>query len=227
MSFFISFDIDGTLLKFGGASKNHPLAFAQAFKEILCPIGLPEKFLGRSVDGKTDFWITKELVKKITNKEDLPLTHKLQKRITEIYMEYTQPPNLVLGTQKLLEKLSSMDNVTLGISSGNFIDIGWRKLEITNLLQFFPKRICGMGDFDTRIEALNDSRKNVFKSGLKCDHWIHIGDTLNDVHSARKAGYFPIAINSGRRRITPDNQPMLIIDDYEQGFDQIMKILEE
>ena len=65
MNYFISFDIDGTLLKFGGASRNHPLAFSKAFEELLTPIGLPEAFLGKPVDGKTDFWLVKELIRKV------------------------------------------------------------------------------------------------------------------------------------------------------------------
>ena len=119
-----------------------------------------------------------------------------------------------------------MDNVTLGISSGNFEKIGWKKLEITNLLKYFPNKICGMGDFDTRVEALLDSKEHAIQAtGGPFDCYIHVGDTYNDVESARKAGYFPIAVNSGRAKIEQDGAPLLIINDYEQGFNDIISLV--
>jgi hypothetical protein len=49
----VTFDIDGTLIKFGGESQKHPMAMTAALNDFcgLDVANLPERYLGQPLDG--------------------------------------------------------------------------------------------------------------------------------------------------------------------------------
>lgn len=221
----VTFDIDGTLIAFGGSSRNHPESFSKAFSSHYGKIGYPEAFLGYKIDGKTDFQVTKEMLQKLEVDSSYESIKSMQEEIERNYFSYTNdPPNVLPGVEKLLNSLCNCENVVIGIASGNFPEIGWKKLEITNLLKYFPDKICGMGDFPTRIDALNDARERAeIMLKQKFDICFHVGDTLTDASSAHSAGFYPIVVNTGRHKYTEFDFDALVIDNFLIGFEKIME----
>lgn len=229
MSTLVTFDVDGTLSVFGGYSAYHPISFQQAFSERYRPIPLPEKFLEKPFDGKTDYWIAREMTKKLNPDYTEEELHETIDLIIVRYNEISkESPTLVPYAHELLSKLSEMENVTIAIGSGNIPEVGWRKLELLGLLKYFPTRLCGMGRFDTRLECLLDAKKNAEeKLNKKFTRCIHIGDTLNDITSAEAAGFIPILTHTGRQipQEELDKHNATVVKNFQEGFDTILKIV--
>ncbi|EAY17381.1 hypothetical protein TVAG_319760 [Trichomonas vaginalis G3] len=202
-----------------------------AFEQLYQKIDFPERFIGKSTDGKTDSWISKEILHKIKQnytKTDLEEINNLI--ITKYLNKSNEIPNLVPGVHDLFKQILKMKDVSIGIASGNFPTIGWKKLEITNLLQYFPNLISGMGYFDTRIECLLDAKKNAQKQSSKqFKRFVHIGDTINDVESAKAVNFTPILVKTGRA--IPESiistLHCTVVENFEEGIDKILQTIAE
>ena len=225
MKTLITFDIDGTLLKFGGNSAKHPIAFQMAFSEMFTPIDLPEKYLGKRLEGATDLLLATEMIKKFGVTPTPSLLKSFQTRVEEIYDQiFTEPSDLTPGIQDLLEQLSQSDNYILALATGNYKRIALKKLKLANLDKYFQPLIGGFGDnayskSEIVLEAAQDAEANYSNIG----HRIHIGDTPDDVNAAINAGFFPLAVRTGRpNTIFP--ACCLVMTNLLNSYDKILQM---
>ena len=224
---FVSFDIDGTLVLCQQSTTDHLNAFKQAISELFGPADQPEIFLGHSIDGWMDKAILKAMIEKLgveANEENL---RKAMDRTQEIYCSIaTEKAEVPRGIIHLLQELNKRPNISIGIASGNLPGIAWHKLELAGLLQYFPYRIGGLGEYFSRKDAVLAARQIAEKKkGITFDIAIHVGDTPNDGNAALGAGAIGFMVRTGRVNYPSYPEGCLVFNDVEDGFDEFMKLL--
>jgi phosphoglycolate phosphatase len=188
------FDIDGTLIRSGGAGK-HAMesALADAF-------GLSHINDGVPYAGRTDNAIAKELLS--LNGIDPSDTNLV--RLKEAYLErlpvsLSRFHGIVLpGVVELLDQLAS-GNTALGLLTGNIRGGAEQKLQHFGLWQHFA--FGGFGDDvpdrdDVARAALRDTERHLQRRVDPSDVWV-IGDTPLDVQCARSIGARSVAVCTG------------------------------
>ena len=189
----ILFDIDGTLLRCGGAG----LAAIGHVMERMFGV----KVLGRvAVHGRTDEGILNDLFEQaslVFDDHRDEFSPKYWSKLTETLDE--SPSYLLPGVPALLERLSSRDDVALGVLTGNAERAAKVKLRHFNLEHFF--KFGGFGDFhsdrnDVAKIALASSRRFLGDHFDASRLWV-IGDTVNDIVCARAIDAKVIAVETG------------------------------
>ncbi|MFA4917622.1 MAG: HAD family hydrolase [Thermodesulfovibrionales bacterium] len=189
----VLFDIDGTLIHSGGAGvRSLDLAFRKVFSVL-------NAFQGISMAGKTDTQIIKEgLIKHGLSMDDFDAiieAYLLQLR-QEIRNDgkHTKP-----GIYEILEQLNPIEDIGLGLLTGNLEQGARIKLEPFDLNKYFPSGAFGSDDEDrnkllpfavNRFEEMFDKRIDIEKS-------IVIGDTPRDVECAHIYGAVCIGVATG------------------------------
>lgn len=227
----VTWDIDGTLIV--GADEAvfiHQNAFKQAIEEMFgVPADIPEKFLQISINGFMDQQILKLMIKKCGHEPTQELMNKCIKIMEETFEQKCNvKPILPPGVLDILKTLSGMENVTMGIASGNWPRIAWRKLQLAGIDNYFRKdNIAELGYFDDRKDALIKAREDGEKlnNGQKFDVCIHIGDTNRDVKAAHDANFIAVAVRTGRNEYEYP-KPVIVLTNLEEGHDEFMKLLE-
>ena len=190
----ILFDIDGTLIDSGGAGvRSLDLAFRKVFSVL-------NAFQGISMAGKTDTQIIKEgLIK-----HGLSMDGNFD-AIIEAYLLYLREEirndgkHTKPGIYEILEQLNPMEDIGLGLLTGNLEQGARIKLEPFDLNKYFPSGAFGSDDEDRnkllpfavkRFEEMFDKRIDIEKS-------IVIGDTPRDVECAHIYGAVCIGVATG------------------------------
>lgn len=198
MRLFISFDFDRTLADYSRAHGNSILD------------GIHETFDNKfwvnwfdiHASGYTDLQIITQLVHnhgvsmhQIFGRMNLCVSNVVQ-HFPKYSYEY--PVELLDGAEKTLSNLFAMDDVVLGLSTGNIKAICLDKTKSTGIDQYFSFGSYGDEVF-TRHQLLRLTRKRLKKYyGFSAhDIGIHIGDSALDVVSAKTAGFIPIGLASG------------------------------
>lgn len=190
----ILFDIDGTLIDSGGAgTRSLNLAFEKVFS-------IENAFNGISMAGKTDTQIMKEALVKHGISTDGNLSPIIDAYLRHLREEinnnrkYAKP-----GVYEILEKLSLIRNVGVGLLTGN-IEPGARiKLEPFSLNKYFPAGAFGSDDEDrNRLLPIAIKRfEELYKRKTRADECMVIGDTPRDVHCAKIYGAMCIGVATG------------------------------
>lgn len=198
MRLFISFDFDRTLADYSRAHGNSILD------------GIHETFDNKfwvnwfdiHASGYTDLQIITQLVHnhgvsmhQIFNQMGLCVSNIVQ-HFPKYSYEY--PVELLDGAEKTLNSLFYMDNVVLGLSTGNIKSILLNKTKSTGIDQYFSFGSYGDEVF-TRHQLLRLTKKRLMKyyGFSDSDVGIHIGDSALDIVSAKKVGFIPIGLASG------------------------------
>lgn len=207
----VLFDIDGTLVRCGGAGME---AMGQTIREVYGIQEIPKV----DAHGRTDHGIISELVEKTSLDlggdfssfgsaycERLPSFLKLRKGAVL--------PNVV----PVLEQLNAAPNVVLGVLTGNLKEAANLKLDHFGLREYFL--FGGFGDsFSDRNEvakeaanAASDYLKTRFDPGKI---WV-IGDTPNDIRCARAINAKVLAVGTGGgiRETLESSDPDLFVED--------------
>lgn len=225
---YVSFDIDGTLVLGHNALKEHHGAFQRAVSEMFGECGMPIPFLGHPVDGWMDMKIIEAMIKKL-GVEYTP--EQLQKclSLSEDYYcaAATQKSEVLPGIEHLLQVLSEMPNVEIGIASGNLPRIAWHKLELSGIAKYFKNKLGGFGVVENRNEAVKASRKNAeeFHHTTFKTH-IHVGDTPSDITAGQYAGAIPVAVRTGLTNWESFPQPCHEFKNLDVDFNEFMKLID-
>ena len=190
------FDIDGTLMT-GGPAKN---AFCGAMIDTFGTVGNVEEV---SFGGKTDPQIARELLVGIDYSVDLieerfpSLWHSYTERLAD---ELTQCPMQVLpGVHELLNILKRMDDIGVGLLTGNIARGAQLKLDSAGLTEHFVLGSYG-SDHEEREQlsriALPRAR-DMWNPALCPENTVVIGDTPRDVDCGLAIGARTLAVATG------------------------------
>ncbi|MBX9623867.1 MAG: haloacid dehalogenase-like hydrolase [Gemmataceae bacterium] len=189
------FDIDGTLVRTGGAGK---AAMEAGLRAAFGVAGVRD---GVPYSGRTDEAIARDLLAA----HDLDPSPAHVGRLQDAYLERLpsalndRPGEVCPGVAGLLPVLSARPDVVLGLLTGN-VRAGARvKLRHFGLWDYFS---CGgFGDGrhdrdDVARAAVADVRRHLGRDVDPSDIWV-IGDTPLDVKCARAVGAKAVAVATG------------------------------
>ena len=105
---------------------------------------------------------------------------------------------LLPGVETLLEHLASLENVELGLLTGNLKEAAQIKLQNVGIDHYFS--FGGYGDShadrnDVAVAAVENARDTI--ASFSSDHVWVIGDTANDIRCARHVGAKVLAVETG------------------------------
>ena len=188
------FDIDGTLVRTGGAGK---AAMEAALREAF---GVPEIRDVVPFSGRTDLAIGKDLLAV----HDRPSSPEHVTQLTQHYLDRLPAAldrlggEVCPGIRELLEHLHPRSDVLLGLLTGNVRAGAKKKLGHFGLWEYFC--LGGFGDGHTDRDDVARSAIAAVKSHIgsvnPAEVWI-IGDTPLDVKCARAVGAKAVAVATG------------------------------
>jgi len=191
------FDIDATLLKTGQAGLR---ALDRAFDRLY---GVPEATKGIRPAGKTDPLIIREMLAKglpgLDPDPEIP-------RVVELYVVYlaeeveASPGFQVMpGVPELLEELSRIPGIVLGLATGNLEQGAYIKLRRAGLGSYFS--FGGFGsDSENRTEVVLAAirrAKERLRGEVSPEAIYVIGDTPRDILHGKEAGARTVAVATG------------------------------
>jgi phosphoglycolate phosphatase len=194
----ILFDIDGTLLDAGDLSSR---SFLHAIRECVGPRAAIGSY---SLSGKTDPQIMKELL--LQNGVPLDRIDRVAEKGLESYQSYYLAHlggthvQALEGASELVERLSGVPWLTLGILSGNSQAIIAPKLEAAGMsVSSFAVVVCGSDDADRgNLPALaRREAERLRESAISAQEVAIVGDTPLDIACARGFGAVSIAVSTG------------------------------
>ncbi len=195
MKYVCLFDIDGTLLRTGGAGQR---AMERALTDVF---GVPDPYEDIPAAGRTDRAITADLFAH----HELSPTEPEWQQFQSVYFGHLQTTlrdleGMILpGIETLLDRLSTRRDVTLGLLTGNFREAARLKLEHHAIDHHFA--FGGYGDQhhdrdDVARVAWSEACRHLGRD-IDPRAVCVIGDTPSDVKCARAIGARAIAVATG------------------------------
>lgn len=195
MKYVCLFDIDGTLLRTGGAGQR---AMERALTDVF---GVPDPYEDIPAAGRTDRAITADLFAH----HALDPTEPEWQQFQSVYFGHLQTTlreleGMILpGIVSLLDRLATRSDVTLGLLTGNFREAARLKLEHHAIDHHFA--FGGYGDQhhdrdDVARVAWSEACRHLGR-GIDPSAVCVIGDTPSDVKCARAIGARAIAVATG------------------------------
>jgi phosphoglycolate phosphatase len=213
----ILFDIDGTLLRDGMASK---IAFARALRDTYNTGGPIEGF---GFAGMTDPQCVTEIMRLAGIDEETIHTRRYEclRRYVELLgpeMLLHDDSRLFPGVRELLERLNKLDTVLVGLLTGNVVRGAELKLRRWNLEPFFRFGAYGDDHEDRAVLAeiaLRKARSLAGRPFTGADTTI-IGDTPKDVACARAIGARAVIVATGSvdRRELLASEPDVFLESF-------------
>jgi phosphoglycolate phosphatase len=210
------FDIDATLLKTGNAGLR---ALDRAFLGLY---GVPSATGGIRPEGKTDPAIIREMLDR--NTPDLDPGREIP-RVLDLYLAYlgeeveASPGFRVMpGVPQLLEELSRIPRIALGLATGNLEKGARIKLRRAGLGSYFS--FGGFGsDSENRTEVVRaaiDRARDRLKDEVPLRSVYVIGDTPRDILHGKEAGVRTVAVATGRSGLEELSQydPDYLFEDF-------------
>jgi len=197
----VLFDIDGTLIRAGGAGRRglNRAAYNLYGKRNICG--------ELSLAGRTDLWNFREAVRQATGRKPS------RREVERLHQEYLRLlPGFVRkawnsgqyqvapGIKRLLRRLSRERGVLLGLGTGNMEQGARIKLEPSGLNVYFLFGGFGSDAFHRPAllkRAVARARMRAGNSRVADGDVFVIGDTPLDVRAGRKAGYNTIGVGTG------------------------------
>lgn len=192
----ILFDIDGTLV-WGGPAKD---AFCEAMVETYGTAGDVEAV---SFAGKTDPQIARQLLSAVGIADEV-----VDDGLEELWERYLghlgqliaqDPPEILPGVHDLLDALAALEDIGIGLLTGNIVGGAELKLGSTGLWGRFGFGSYG-SDHEERDElpAIAVGRAQaLWGDFISADHAIIVGDTPRDVACGQAGGMRTLAVATG------------------------------
>jgi phosphoglycolate phosphatase-like HAD superfamily hydrolase len=192
---FILFDIDGTLVSLDGAGSR---SLNRAMEELL---QVTDGFRDIDFAGKTDLQIIREGLGALGLADRDDLLHSLLDRyLVHLRAEVsTGRGHVKNGVRELLSALQNLENIYLGLLTGNAETGARLKLEPFGLNWYFPVGAFG-SDSEDRNLLLPIAVQRLQEAGsasVNHEHCVVIGDTPKDVECAHVHGASSIAVATG------------------------------
>jgi phosphoglycolate phosphatase len=191
----VLFDIDGTLMR--GAGAHHKEALLEGVRRVT---GREANFEGIDTAGKLDMDLIAALLHSTGTTAQATLLQEIAAQSQLAYVancSHDLRPFLCRGARELVEEVA-LRGAALALVTGNLSAIGWRKMELAGLKDFFH---CGAFSEDgaTRAQLANLAtvRARQQQHAAPDCRISLIGDHRNDVEAARANGIRSIAVASG------------------------------
>jgi phosphoglycolate phosphatase len=188
------FDIDGTLLHAQGGV--HTDAFSWSVEAVM---GHPLSMDGVAVHGSTDTAILRDAFRLAAIKDEVwqPRQEEILERMRARVLDQREAMSVTVmpGVLSMLAYLKSRGKV-LGVATGNLEQIGWLKIEIAGLRDWFS-----FGGFSDRHALRSDMIANALAAARKLAG-THakvcvVGDTPSDIAAAKANDLPTIAVATG------------------------------
>lgn len=190
----ILFDIDGTLIDSGGAGiRSLNLALQELFN-------IENGFHGISMAGKTDSQIIRECLLKHGLALDGTIPAVINAYLKNLRHEIVNDrKHLKPGIYEVLEKLHSMEDIALGLLTGNLEQGARIKLEPFSLNEYFPSGAFGNDNEDrnTLLPIAVKRFEEILQDSIEISTCIIVGDTPRDVECAHIFGAQCIGVATG------------------------------
>jgi phosphoglycolate phosphatase len=218
------FDIDGTLVRAGGAGKD---ALAKALTELHA---IETPFVDINFGGRTDQSITRELF----GLHGISWSPAAGQEFLDLYAKYfhealqNRAPILLPGVRELLQRLQRDQKHLLGLLTGNIERCAQIKLDAFQLWPYF--NFGGFGDHhEDRAEIAAEAFRRataLHGAELKPHEVLIIGDTPADVRCARAIGADVLIVGTGpvARAAIDEAEPDFFHEDLSR-LDDILKLL--
>lgn len=196
MTRLLLFDIDGTLVSGGPAKEAFHLALVEAF-------GTAGDIEVHEFSGKTDPQIARELLRG-AGLDDARIDVGLPALWTAYLRELearlpTLPMEVLPGVRELVDTLATLQDVALGLVTGNIADGARLKLTSAGLHERF--RLGGYGsDAEERDHLPGVALERAHAElgvRFQADRVVVIGDTPRDVACGRAHGLLTVAVATG------------------------------
>ena len=221
------FDIDGTLVKTGGAGVR---ALNRAFCQV---VGIVNALDGIRLHGKTDPAIVREV---FAARGDFHQTANSLEEILEMYIrllpeevQQSDTYTILPGILRFLEDFKEEPNLAFGLATGN-LERGARiKLDRGNLNRFFP--FGGFGsDAENRTELVRRAAQNGQRHAgvaINPQDVFVIGDTPRDVVAGREAGFQTVGVAAGDYSIRDLREAGadLVLADFQSGREAFLRMI--
>jgi phosphoglycolate phosphatase-like HAD superfamily hydrolase len=191
----VLFDIDGTLMR--GAGSHHKEALLEGVRRVT---GLTASFEGIDTAGKLDMDLIVELLNSVGAKAETAQIKEIAVQSQHAYVancSHDLQPFVCRGARQLLAELAKR-GTALALVTGNLSVIGWRKMELAGLKDFF---ICGAfsedGPTRARLASIATVRARELRHAAADCRIALIGDHRNDIEAARANGIRAVAVASG------------------------------
>ncbi|MEM8960289.1 MAG: HAD hydrolase-like protein [Acidobacteriota bacterium] len=198
MTTLLLFDIDGTMLhcgpKLGGF-------YADTYRTVL---GVEPQLVGFDWSGKTDMQIAYELGEQ-GGLEREQVTERLD-TIRDLYAGmvreglFAEDMTVLPGVREILEHLTALDHVTIGLLTGNWRVTAELKLAPFDLWRLFPFGAFGDDGHHRRMlppKALERAAVSAGRS-FHPDETLIIGDAPRDIDCAHHHGIRCLSVATGR-----------------------------
>ena len=193
---FVFFDIDGTLIRRAGP--HHREALIEAVRRAT---GLETTIDGIPLHGMLDPEILTAMMRnagasRALSRRAMP---EVQRHAQAIYARRcpTLERKVCPGVRRLLGRLRRA-GVRLGLVTGNFTRIGWKKVERAGLKHYFSMGVFGEMGKDRaallRIAVRPARLRGWIQNGTRVSL---VGDTPSDVNAARANGVVAVAVSTG------------------------------
>jgi phosphoglycolate phosphatase-like HAD superfamily hydrolase len=199
----VLFDIDGTLLSRAGS--HHKAALSDGIRRVT---GLETNLDGIETSGMLDRDLIGAMMR-TAGASEFKIRSALRSVMAECQRAYLQNcatdlrDRICTGIVEFV-RLVHCHGAVLGVVSGNLSEIGWKKLELAGLREFFS-----IGAFaehaTTRSRLALLARRQAVRAGIveRAARISLIGDHTNDIAAAKANGFLSIAVATG---LTPYEQ---------------------
>lgn len=198
MAKLVLFDIDGTLVLTGRAGLR---ALNRACEAT---VGHRNGMAGVAIAGRTDWIILRDAMRQIGRELDDELFQQLRAAYVSNLREEIQHPGegvkaVMPGIRELLDELERMDDVYVGLLTGNFVAGAEVKLGYFDLWRYFQ---CGAfgDDSSDRNQLMPFALERAAKCGfppVPPEDVFVVGDTPHDVACALLSGAVPVGVATG------------------------------
>lgn len=213
------FDIDGTLVYSNTTSNVHDEAFDFALQTVY---NLPHASVkSHLLSGKIDSQILIE-ISQIYGVSEVQAKEKVQDAMTatlDYFMKHAKKEHYkaIPEAEPLLKELKSL-GIPIGLLTGNIEEIGWEKMQLVGLRDYFTFGAFGSLAFK-RVDLIPIAKKRLEKIlGLKIplQSFVIIGDTPLDIACARNGGIPVIAVGTGTYKSHQLTEADLVVDSLEE-----------
>jgi len=216
------FDIDGTLLRSGGAGR---LAMERAFLRVH---GIAGAFAAVDFRGALDGLV----LERVYAQQGLALDRHAEELFKAVFAEELVAclapgrlpgQRLCPGVPAVLDRLEPL--AALGLVTGNWRRGAEGKLRAFSLWSRFPFGAFSE-DGSSRAQLIRRAVERARGQGLAPSRVVMVGDTPHDVAAARQAGAVAVAVQTGWSE--PESLrgagPDLLLPDLEQGLEALVGV---